>query len=98
MIPAGRRWSYGRGEADGSNVELRVAPPFGIDVVAMLAANRPIFETPRPAREDAAGYLAALRDRIAEIEAADADFRGEWAYLVLETYPSGGLPPSRAAR
>jgi hypothetical protein len=92
ILAAQTRWSIGGGAADGSGVSLAVAPPFGVDLVAVFAASRRVFDAPRPPREDAGAYLAAFAERVSALAAADPAFRGEWAYLVLETYPQGGAP------
>lgn len=78
-----------------------VGPPYGVDVVMVVAVSERLFPEPRPVAEDAAGYLAALRERIEAVRASGRPWRSEYAYQVLLTSPPGAsakAPPGRAAR
>jgi hypothetical protein len=88
-LTTGEEISIGDGQADGSGITLTVAPPFGKDIVVALAATRRLFAEDRPITEDAGAYLAALKARVAELRAADPTFRGEWAYIFVETFARG---------
>lgn len=90
--PAGRRFAIGAGGADGSGMRLTIAPPFGKEIVTVIAATHPLHRGQRPLTEDGAAYLAVMRDRIAELRVTVPGFRGEWAYMFLETFPRGGRP------
>jgi len=90
--PAGRRFSIGGGDVDGSGVRLTIMPPFGKDIVVVIATTHRLYQDERPRSEDGAVYLAEMRGRIAAIEASQPDFHGEWVYMFLETFPLGERP------
>lgn len=87
--------TQGGGEAQGGGAgfEMRVTPPFSQDIAIVFGATRPLYDGLRPLVEDAAGYLAWLRERINELRAEDPAFRGEWVYLFVRTGPRGAFAP-----
>ena len=93
MAPAGQRFSVGDG-GDGSDLRLTVTPPFGKEIIVVIATTHRLFSEHRPLREAAGAYLADLRDRVAALEASLPGFHGEWVYMLLETFPRGrrGMP------
>ncbi|PWJ16564.1 DUF4384 domain-containing protein [Jannaschia seohaensis] len=64
-------------------LRLRIAPPFGQDIVVAFAASAPLYDGLRPTSEPAVPYLDWLRTRVAEARAADPGFKGEWVYLFV---------------
>lgn len=52
---------FGKG---GFGREATVGPPFGLELVTILATSAPLFRGLRPEIEPAAGYLDALRDAL----------------------------------
>jgi uncharacterized protein YneF (UPF0154 family) len=68
-----------------SAVRLIVQPPFGQELVVAYASSLPLYEGLREPIEPAGPYLAWLRTRIAEVRAANLDYRGEWVYMFLQT-------------
>ncbi len=67
-------------------LDLRVAPPFGLDLVVAVAASRPLFRTRRPMQESASDYLRDLAAAIRDAGTKDG-FRSELAYLFILTSP-----------
>lgn len=49
-----------------------VVPPFGPELILVIASRDPIFSEPRPSAEQASSYLQALRARLAEAPQNDA--------------------------
>ncbi len=84
--------SLGGAGPGGDGLELRIQPPYGQDIVVVLAATEPLYDGMRPLAEDAAGYLAWLAKRLDEMRAADPAFRGEWVYLFIQTFARGEAP------
>jgi hypothetical protein len=72
--------------ADGETaLEIKVAPPFGQEIMVAFAASRPLYEGLRPLYEEAGPYLEFLRNQVADARASDPDFKGEWVYFFVET-------------
>lgn len=69
----------------GTDLDLRIAPPFGQDIAVAFASSVPLYDGIRPLVEPAAPYLADMQARIADARAADPAFRGEWVYLFVAT-------------
>ncbi|KMK65239.1 DUF4384 domain-containing protein [Puniceibacterium sp. IMCC21224] len=69
----------------GDDLDLRIAAPFGQDIAVAFAANRPLYDDLPPLVELAEPYLVRMRDRVADVRAADPEFRGEWVYLFVAT-------------
>jgi serine/threonine-protein kinase len=61
---AGARVSLGDPAEGGPRWEI--GPPFGTEMIVAVASERPLFETAREDFEPSAGYLAALRERLAD--------------------------------
>lgn len=68
-----------------------VGPPYGLDVVVVVASSEPIFVRPRPASEDANPYLAALDGRLRGMAEQGIRPRLEYAYYLVST----SAPPGR---
>ncbi|NIM27643.1 MAG: protein kinase [Gammaproteobacteria bacterium] len=64
-----------------------VAPPFGTEIVVMLATSAPVFEGARGQLEEAADYRAALRKRLAALESASNAARISADLVVIRTTP-----------
>ncbi|WP_226778954.1 hypothetical protein [Oceaniglobus trochenteri] len=64
---------------------ITVTAPFGKEILVAFAASSPLPLAERPVYEPAAPYLDALADAVAQARAADAAFRGEWFYVLVET-------------
>jgi hypothetical protein len=65
-VKAGERVLVG---LDGQ--KFTVAPPFGTDMLVVISAPEPLFDTARPQVEKAEDYFAALRDAMAKAESRD---------------------------
>jgi len=61
--PAGQ--SFTIGESKKGEMQWQVQPPFGTDLIVILASRDLLFQTPRPEVESAQDYLPALREAIA---------------------------------
>jgi serine/threonine-protein kinase len=61
---AGARVSLGDPAEGGPRWEI--GPPFGTEMIVAIASERPLFEAAREDFEPSAGYLAALRERLAD--------------------------------
>ena len=46
----------------------KIGPPFGREIVVMIASASPLFEGARPELEDAADYLPALQHELAQLD------------------------------
>jgi type IV/VI secretion system ImpK/VasF family protein len=55
--------SYTVGQSNGPQPWL-ILPPFGRDLVTVIASKTPLFSQPRPASESATAYLQALRQAL----------------------------------
>lgn len=64
-IPARQPIRFGKG---GFGREATIGPPFGLELVTILATSQPLFRGLRPEVEGAEGYLKALRDALAAHE------------------------------
>ena len=62
-------------------------PPYGLDVVTVLAASEPLVPPGRPIQEDATAYLAALDAAVRRLAAAGRSPRYEYAYYLVATEP-----------
>ena len=72
----------------GPALELRIAPPFGQEIVIAYAASTALFDAAaRPLVEDAEEYLRFLERRIGAAKAAEPSFKGEWVYFFVTTAP-----------
>lgn len=60
-------------------------PPYGLDMVVVLAASKQIIGQPRPVQEEAASYLGALSERIQALHAAGVRVKYEYAYYLVAT-------------
>ncbi len=76
---------------EGAKFQMQVAPPFGQDIAVVLGASHALYDGTRPLVEDAAGYLAWLKERIEALQDEAPGFRGEWAYLFVKTGPQGAF-------
>jgi hypothetical protein len=81
--------AVGAGGDAGLALSMTVGPPFGKDLLVAIVATAPLAEADRPVAEPGAAYLDRLAERVAQA-AADGAFRGEWAYIFVETFPRGG--------
>ncbi len=75
----------GAAEAAGPSLDIRVAPPFGQEIMVAFAASEPLYAGLRPISEPAEPYLEALKAAVAEARAQDPGFKGEWVYFFVET-------------
>ena len=88
LAPAESLQAIGTRDPSQPGLHLRIAPPFGQEVVLAYAATRPLYEGLRPTVEPAEPYLAELSRLIDAAHAADPDFRGEWVYFLVVTRPN----------
>ena len=68
-----------------ASVKLIVRPPFGQELAIAYASSEPLYEGLRDTIEPAEAYLDYLRSRIAELKAANPDYKGEWVYMFIQT-------------
>jgi hypothetical protein len=61
--PAGQNFTIG--EPKKGEKQWQVQPPFGTELIVILASREPLFQAPRPEIETAQDYLLALREAIA---------------------------------
>lgn len=66
---------------------LYFSTPLGLDIALVVASTEPLHVSRRPPVEDAADYLDWLNRRIADQRQRHADFRGEWAFMLILTEP-----------
>lgn len=64
---------------------ITVGPPYGQEIAVAFAASTPLYQGLRPLSEPAAPYLAFLKERVSNVRAQGADFKGEWVYFLVET-------------
>lgn len=83
-IAAQTRFAIGAG-APGARLDLRVAPPYGEEIVVAFAASAPLELGARPLVEPAGPYLRDMAREVAARRAADPQFKGEWVYFLVET-------------
>ena len=70
---------------DRPGFDLRVGPPFGLDLVVALAVSEPVFPELRPTMEEAEAYLRDLEAALAGAREANDSFRSEYFYLFVLT-------------
>jgi hypothetical protein len=73
--------------AGASGLYIRIAPPFGQELAVAFTSTAPLDSSDRPLIEPAGPYLEWLRSSIAAARAAQADFKGEWVYFLVESAP-----------
>jgi len=64
-----------------------IAPPYGVEMILALATEEPLFAPPRPQFEPAEAFLEALRQRLAELTANDAQPRIAASHVLVTTAP-----------
>ncbi len=79
--------SIGDDGNDTPAIKLLVKPPFGRELVVAYTSSVPLYEGLRDPIEPATPYLEFLRGRIAEVKAENADYKGDWVYMFVETQP-----------
>jgi hypothetical protein len=65
----------------------KIGPPFGREIVVMIASASPLFESLRPESEAAADYLPALRRQLAQL---DPDHEVAASHTFVDTEPKPG--------
>jgi len=80
------RASFQLGE-EGDIGLWEVAPPFGTDMIVILASSVPIFDGARGQLEDANDYRAALGKRLKAIEAESAGAKISADFVAITTKP-----------
>ena len=81
-----REWAEGTG-AIRFETGFQISAPFGREMIVAVTSARPLFEAPRPAYEPAAGYIAALRQRLEELRARDPNSPPAASHLFITTEP-----------
>jgi hypothetical protein len=66
-------------------LDIRVAPPFGQEILVAFASSVPLYDGLRPVREPADPYLDFLRMRVEQARASHPGFKGEWVYFFVST-------------
>lgn len=87
LASSSRSFSAG-GEHAIDDTGYQIAEPFGREVVVAIATESPLFAEPRPPFEPIESYLAALRERLAELQASDQRIAA--AHVLVTTVPSTG--------
>ncbi len=80
------RDSFQLGEAGDIGL-WEVAPPFGTEMVVVLATSAPVFESPRGELEQGNDYRAALRKRLKALESKSRKAKISADFVVIETEP-----------
>ena len=76
--------------------DYEIAPPYGTEVILALATEQPLFATPRPEFEATEVFLAALRERLADLTATDPGTRIAADRVLVTTGPRGSGPAPRS--
>jgi hypothetical protein len=66
---------------------FQISPPFGREMIVAVASTKPLFDEPRPGFEPAADYIAAVRQRLAALEAGGGTVAA--SHLFITTEPAG---------
>ena len=86
VLRAGERFSVGESARTWS-----IGPPFGQELITVIASPTPLFEGERPEIEmDARPYLTLLRSRL---EASQGNPKLAAHYLIMQTEPGKGTAP-----
>lgn len=86
LLRAGEQFNVGQAERTWS-----IGPPFGQELITVIASPTPLFDSERPEIEmDARTYLSALRARL---DSGQADPKLAAHYLILQTEPGTGAAP-----
>ena len=86
MMPV-REWAEDTG-AIRFDTGFQISEPFGREMILAVTSRRPLFDQPRPAYEPADSYIAALRQRLAELRASDPDAPPAASHLFITTEPN----------
>lgn len=73
----------------GAGEDWIVSKPFGEELLVLITASRPLFDTPREEAEDQLNYLRALSGRLRQLANAPEQNRVAVAFLPIVTRPSG---------
>lgn len=76
---------FGLGNPGDPGPQVRVAPPFGLDMIVALGSSERLFTEPRPPAEDAHAYLAALAATIDRVKQDNPQLKLEYAYHLIFT-------------
>jgi hypothetical protein len=74
--------------------QYEIAPPFGIEAISAIASEEPLFTRARPRFESAGDYLAALRQRLADLKATYPDTQIAADFVLVRTEPSRSMAGS----
>ncbi len=80
------RTSFQLGE-EGDIGLWEIAPPFGTDMIVVLASSVPLFDGARRQVEDANDYRAALGKRLKALKSESAGAKISAAFVAIETNP-----------
>ena len=83
---ADARNSFQLGEAGDIGL-WEVAPPFGTEMIVVLAASAPVFEGTRGELEQGNDYRAALRKRLKALESQSRKAKISADFVVINTKP-----------
>jgi hypothetical protein len=81
------RESFQLGEAGDIGL-WEVAPPFGTDMIVLLATSEPLFDGPRGQLEQATDYRAAMGKRLKALEARPGGAKISADFVVISTKPA----------
>jgi hypothetical protein len=65
----------------------KIGPPFGREMVVIIASGSPLFESARPESEDAADYLPALQRQLSQLQ---PDQEVAASHVFVQTQPKPG--------
>ena len=82
-FPAGKR--FGIGHPGDLGPPIRVAPPFGLDMMVALGSSERLFDDLRPPDEDASTYLKDVAAAIDSVRKVHPDAALEYAYYLIFT-------------
>ena len=71
----------------GKDQSITAQPPFGVDLLALIETDEPLFSTPRPAREELDAFLSSLQTALSKARESQSVVRASFAYF--STIPQG---------
>jgi hypothetical protein len=81
------RESFQLGE-EGDIGLWEVAPPFGTEMIVLLATSEPLFEETRGQLEEAVDYLSGLEKHLEELKSKSSDAKVSADFVVIRTKPA----------
>jgi serine/threonine protein kinase len=86
QTPAGQQ-PVAAGQQLLEETPYKIGPPFGREMVVIIASGSPLFESARPESEDAADYLPALQRQLSQLQ---PDQEVAASHVFVQTQPKPG--------